>query len=432
MKKINVGLIGFGNIGAGLVKILRDRRKLLIEKTGSEIVIKKICDKDITTRRKGVTLEKGILTNDCRQVLNDPQIDVVVELIGGIHPAKEFIVEALRNGKNVVTANKALLAEEGRELFALARDCGKSIYFEASVGAGIPIIKSLREGLVANTFDSVYGIVNGTSNFILSQMSDNNCTFAQALKEAQARGFAEADPTLDIEGIDSCHKLVILAYLCWGRLVDMTDVHTEGISQIELSDINYAKELGFAIKLLAIGMKENDSLEVRVHPTLIPESHPMAAITGVNNAIYAASDLAGDLLFSGPGAGQLCAASGVVSDLVDLTQAIKAGLFRPTLNIIADRTITRLRKIDDTSSRYYIRLMALDKPGVLAKIAGVLAKFSISIASVTQKERGKSHSVPIVMITHEAKEKNLRAALAIINKMDVVHEKSVAIRIEEV
>jgi homoserine dehydrogenase len=432
MKKVTVGLIGFGTVGAGVVKILRDRKKLLAEKTGTEIVIKKICDKDLSSKRKGVVIEKGILTADCREILHDPQIDIVVELIGGIHPAKEFITEALKNGKNVVTANKALLAEEGKTLFALARDCNKIIHFEASVGAGIPIIKSLREGLVANTFDSVFGILNGTSNFILSQMASQNCTFSQALKEAQSRGFAETNPTLDIEGIDSAHKLVLLMYLCWGKMIDMKDVFTEGISQISLCDINYAREMGFEIKLLAIGKKEGSSLEARVHPTLIPESHPMASVNGVFNAIYCAADLAGDLLFYGPGAGQLCAASGVVSDLVDLTQAIKAGLFRPTLNIIEDKSITQIRKISDTENRYYIRFMAVDKPGVLAKIAGVLAKFGISVASVTQKERGRGHAVPIVMIIHEAKEKNLRTALEIITKMDVIHEKPVAIRIEEV
>jgi homoserine dehydrogenase len=330
-----------------------------------------------------------------------------------------------------VTANKALLAEEGKELFALARDCGKSIYFEASVGAGIPIIKSLREGLVANTFDSVYGIVNGTSNYVLSKMSLDNCSFHAALKEAQEKGFAEKNPTLDIEGIDSCHKLVLLAYLCWGKLVRMQDVFTEGISNISLADVNYAKEMGFEIKLMAIGQKEGRCLEMRVHPTLIPESHPMASVDGVFNAIFVSSDLAGELLFYGPGAGQLCAASGVVSDLVDMTRDIKAGLFRPTLNTIEDKSISDIRKIADTSCRYYVRFMAVDKPGVLAMIAGVLAKYGISIASVTQKQRRKSQSVPIVMITHEAKEKDLRCALDILNKMNLMKEKAVAIRMEE-
>jgi homoserine dehydrogenase len=300
-------------------------------------------------------------------------------------------------------------------------------------GAGIPIIKSLREGLVANTFQSVFGIVNGTSNFVLSKMASDNCSFEQALKEAQAKGFAEANPTLDIEGVDSAHKLVLLTYLCWGRMVEMKDVYTEGISQISLADINYAREMGFEIKLLAIGKKEGTDLEVRVHPTLIPEDHPMATVDGVFNAIYVEADMAGDLLFYGPGAGQFCAASAVVSDLVDLTQNIKAGLFRPVLNSIKDKSITGLRKIEDTDSRYYVRLVTLDKPGVLAKISGIFAKYGISIASVTQKERGRGHAaVPIVMILHEAKEKNLRQALAVIDKTDVIREKTVAIRIEEV
>jgi homoserine dehydrogenase len=431
MKKINIGIIGFGNVGSGVVKILRDRKKLLSEKTGSEIKIKKICDKDILSKRN-VMVDKNLLTRDVKLIIDDPQIDIVVELMGGIHPAKEYIAEALKKGKSVVTANKALLAEEGKELFAQAQDLGKNIYFEASVGAGIPIIKSLREGLVANKFNSIFGIVNGTSNFILSQMSKNNCTFNDALREAKIKGFAEKDPSLDIEGRDSAHKLMLLTYLCFGKLVNLNDVYTEGISYVSLSDINYAKELGFQIKLLAISKREADSLEVRVHPTLIPDTHLLAQVSGVFNAIYVSSDLAGNLLFYGPGAGQFSAASAVVSDLLDLTQDIKAGLFRPTLNIIADKSIKKLRKADEFESRYYIRFMALDKPGVLAKISGVLAKFGISIASVTQKERRKAHFVPIVMILHEAKEKNLRSALEIIDHLNLIKEKSVAIRIEDV
>ena len=431
MKKINVGIIGFGNVGSGVVKILRERKKILSEKIGTEISIKKICDKDLSSKRN-IAVDKSLLTKNPKEIIDDPQIDIVVELVGGIHPAKELILEALKKGKNIVTANKALLAQEGKELFAQASDYGKNIYFEASVGAGIPIIKSLREGLVANKFNSVFGIVNGTSNFVLSEMSKNSCSFSDALREAKIRGFAEKDPTLDIEGIDSAHKLILLTYLCFGRLVNMEEVFIEGISRISTSDINYATELGFEIKLLAIAKREGDSLEVRVHPTFIPESHLLASVTGVFNAIYVSSDLAGNLLFYGPGAGQLSAASAVVSDLVDLTQDIKAGLFRPTLNIFQDPSIKKLRRIEEFESRYYIRFMALDKPGVLAKISGVLAKFGISIASVTQKERRKAHSVPIVMITHEAKEKNLRAALDIIDRMNVIREKSVAIRIEDV
>lgn len=431
MKKINLGLIGFGNVGSGVIKILKDRKTLLSEKIGMEISIKKICDKDITLKRN-VAVDKELLTRDATEIINDPQIDILVELMGGIHPAKEFITEALKKGKNVVTANKALLAEYGQELFALAADKGKNIYFEASVGAGIPIIKALREGLVANKFNSIFGIVNGTSNFILSQMSRNNYSFEEALNEAKKKGFAEKDPTLDIEGIDSAHKLALLTYLAFGRLVNLSDIFIEGISRVSLADINYARELGLEIKLLAIAKKEGDDLEVRVHPTLIPRAHLLASVDGVFNAIYVSSDLAGDLLFYGPGAGQMSAASAVVSDLVDLAQDLKAGMFRPTLNTTVDRSIKRLRKIDDFESRYYIRFTALDKPGVLAKISGILAKYGISIASVTQKERRKAHVVPIVMVIHQAKEKDLRAALSTIDHLDAMKEKSVAIRIEEV
>jgi homoserine dehydrogenase len=431
MKKINVGLIGFGNVGSGVVKILNEKKNFLSDKIGLEINIKKICDKDIVSKRD-TSVNKGLLTRDVKKIIDDPQIDIIVELIGGINPAKDYITAALRKGKNVVTANKALLAQEGQELFAVARDYGKNIYFEASVAAGIPIIKSLREGLVANKFYSIFGIVNGTSNFILSQMSNNNCTFKDALREAQLKGFAEKDPALDIEGIDSAHKLILLTYLCFGRLLNLNDIFVEGISRVSLADVNYAKELGFEIKLLAIAKRESDELEARVHPTFIPKTHLLSSVAGIFNAIYVSCDLVGNILFYGPGAGQLSAASAVVSDLVDLTQDIKAGMFRPTLNIVADKSIKRMRRIDEIESRYYIRFMVLDKPGVLARISGVLAKFNISIASVTQKERRKAKVVPIVMVIHEAKERNLRQALEVIDRLDIIKEKSVAIRMEEI
>jgi len=431
MKKINLGIIGFGNVGSGVMKILRDKKTFLADRIGLEINIRKICDKDIVSRRN-VSIDKQILTKNVLEIINDPHIDIVVELMGGIHPAKEYITAALKKGKNIVTANKALLAQEGRELFAEAADRGKNIYFEASVGAGIPIIKSLREGLVANKFNSIFGILNGTSNFILSQMSHKACTFNYALDEAKRKGFAEKNPALDIEGIDSAHKLILLTYLCFGRFVNLNEVFIEGISRISLADVAYSKELGFEIKLLAIAKKEDDELEVRVHPTLIPRTHLLSLVVGVFNAIYVSSDLAGNLLFYGPGAGQLNAASAVIADVIDLTQDIKAGLFRPTLNIIPDKSIKRLRKTDDFESRYYIRFMAVDKPGVLAKISGILAKFGISIASVTQKERHEERVVPIVMVTHEAREKDLRAALDMIDRLSTIREKSVAIRIEEV
>ncbi len=431
MKKINIGLIGFGNIGCGVVKILQQRRSLLAQKIGIEIVIKKICDKDIA-RKRDVSVDKNLLTRDAGEIINDPQIDIIVELIGGINPAKDFILAALKKGKHVVTANKALLAEHGNELFREAAERGKNIYFEASTGAGIPIIKSIREGLVANKFNCIFGIVNGTSNYVLTQMSKEGCSFANAISAAKAKGFAEKDPTLDIAGIDSAHKLVLLTYLAYGRIVSVKDIFIEGISHISAADIAYAKELGYAIKLLAIAKKKVDELEVRVHPTFLPIKHLLSSVDGVFNAIYVSSDLAGDLMFYGPGAGQLPAASAVVSDIVDLTQDIKAGLFRPTLNSIQDSSIKSLRKIDEFENRYYIRVTAVDKPGVLARISGILAKFGISIASVTQKEKLRAQVVPVVMVTHEVKEKNLRNALKMIDRLTDIKEKSIAIRIEGV
>ncbi len=431
MRKINVGIIGFGNIGCGVVKILGLRKSLLTQKIETEIVIKKICDKDLT-RKRDLVVDKSLLTTDAHEILNDPGIDIVVELMGGINPAKEFILAALRKGKHVVTANKALLAQDGQELFREAAERGKNIYFEASVGAGIPIIKSVKEGLVANKFNSIIGILNGTSNYILTQMSKEDCSFANALSSAKLKGFAEKDPSFDIQGWDSAHKLVLLTYLAFGKIINLKDIFVEGIEHVSAADIAYAQELGYAIKLLAIAKKENDELEVRVHPTLLPKEHLLSSVDGVFNAIYVSSDLAGELMFYGPGAGQLPAASAVVSDIVDLSQDIKAGLFRPTLNSRPDLSIKGLRKIDEFENKYYIHITAVDKPGVLAKISGILAKFGISIASVTQKERLKSQIVPVVMITHEVKEKNLRGALKMIDHLKDIKDKSVAIRIEGV
>ncbi|MCG8432214.1 MAG: homoserine dehydrogenase [Candidatus Omnitrophica bacterium] len=430
MKKINIGLIGFGNVGAGVVRILRERRSLIAERAGFEIDIRRICDKDITTRRK-VKVNKELLTTRAGDIINDPQIDIVVELIGGTQAAGEFISESFKKGKHVVTANKALLAHDGPQVFAQAADRGKSIYFEASVGAGIPLIKSLREGLIANRFSSIYGILNGTSNFVLSRMAAENCSFQSALRDAKSRGFAEANPTLDIEGTDTAHKLVVLTYLTFGKFVPLKDVFVEGIAAVTLSDILYAEQMGYEIKLLAVAKKVHDELEVRVHPTLVPKSHLLSSVDGVFNAIYASCDLAGEMLFYGPGAGQLSAASAVVADIVDLTQDIKAGLFRQTLNIASDKSVRKLRPIKDHVSRYYLRLMVSDEPGVLARIAGILAKYKISIASVSQKERGKSKVVPVVMILHDAREKEFRSALTLINKLKIVKEPAVAVRIED-
>jgi len=430
MKRINVGLIGTGTVGKGVAKILKDRKALLKGKLGVEIFLKKVCDKNPASLQS-LKLPKDRITTRAEDLISDPQIDVIVELIGGINPAKEFIRDSLKSGKYVVTANKALLADSGGELFALAKAKDKSIYFEASVGAGIPIIKSLREGLVANRFNSIYGIVNGTSNYILSQMSQECISFNEALREAKKKGYAEKDPSLDINGIDSAHKLALLVYLAFGRFIPLKEIFVEGISNISSADIEYAKEMDLEIKLLAIAKKQDRELEVRVHPTLIPKKHLLSSVKGVDNAIYVSCDLVGNLLFYGPGAGQLSAASAVVSDLVDLTKDIKAGMFRSSVEILPDKEILKVKKMDDIESRYYIRVMVLDKPGVLATISGVLGRHNISIASVSQKERRRAEFVPIVMITHEAKERDMRVACEKINRLPQVKKNLVAIRIEE-
>ncbi len=431
MRKIYLGLLGFGNVGAGVIKILKSRGSLLRNKIGCDLVLKRICDKNLVSKRD-VAVPRELLTTDANQILNDPNIDIVIELIGGIHPAKEFIEEALRKGKYVVTANKALLAEEGKEIFDLVKRHEKSIYFEASVGAGIPIIKALKEGLSADRFRRIFGILNGTTNFILSEMSERRVDFSQALAQAKRYGFAERDARLDIGGIDSLHKLIVLVYLCFGRLVSLNEVFVDGIQRISLLDVGYAEELGYEIKLLSVAERQADELELRVHPTLIPQEHLLAKVRGINNAIYVSTDLAGDLLFFGPGAGRAAAASAVVSDLQEAALDLQAGLFRRRFFATEDKTIKGLRPIDKSRSRYYIRFMVVDKPGVLAAIAGVLAKFDISIASVTQKERKRAKVVPIVMVVHEVRERDLRLAMKRIGTLKVIKEPPVTIRIEQI
>lgn len=431
MKKIYLGLLGFGNVGSGVAKILKIRKSLLSNKLGYDLVLKKACDKDLASRRE-VSLSREMLTKNASEIINDPQIDIIIELIGGIHPAKEYVIQALDKGKHVVTANKALLAEHGKELFNKALARGKVIYFEASVGAGIPIIKSLREALAGDRFKRIFGILNGTTNFILSSMAKRNLSFSQAMSLAQKYGFAERNASLDTRGIDSLHKLVILVYLCFGQWIRPEEAFVDGIERISLLDIIYAQELGYQIKLLAIAEKDGRELELRVHPTLIPESHLLAQVSGINNAIFVSSDLAGDLLFYGPGAGRMSAASAVISDLQNAALDLQAGLFRKNIFPVEDSTIKQIRPMDKTHSKYYIRFMVIDRPGVLAAISGVLAKFDISIASVTQKVRKKAKTVPIVMVVHEVREKNMRLALKKIESLQVVKEPPIAIRIEQI
>jgi len=398
------------------------------ERTGLDIEIAKICDKDLSSKRC-INVSKRLLTKNPQSVINDKNIDIIAELIGGINPAKDILLGAIKNKKHIVTANKALLATCGRELFKSADKNGVQIYFEGSVGGGIPIVKALREGLVANRINTIYAIINGTSNFILTKMQKENCGLDEALSIAQNMGYAERNPALDISGADSAHKLSILALLGFGSYVNLKDIYTEGIEDIELQDLQYAKDMGYIVKSLAIAKKINNRLEVRVHPTLLKAEHLLSNISGVYNAIYLKSDLIKEALLYGEGAGQFAAASAVVSDIVDLAKIIASGgNSKSMLNFGKD--IKNIKDMQEVVSRYYIRFSAIDRPGVLAAISGVLAKFEISIASVTQKERRKENVVPIVMMTHEALEKNMRKALAIINKLPSIKKKTVAIRVE--
>ena len=428
--KINIGLIGFGSIGSGVANALMDRRDLLLKRTGMDFNLSLVCDKDLLSKRD-VNIPKCMLTKDADKVINDPDIHIVVELIGGIHPAKEIVMKALSKGKHVVTANKLLLASEGMEIFQKAKDLNREIYFEASVAGGVPIIKAIREGMVGNRFSSIFGILNGTSNYILSSMSSEGSTFKAALKEAQLKGYAEKDPTLDIKGLDSCHKLAILSLLAFGKRVDIKDIYVDGIEDISNLDIRYAKELGYVIKLLAIAKRYGDELEVRVHPTLLPSEYLLSSVSGPYNAIFIEADLVGKQLIYGQGAGKLPTSSAVVSDIVDIGYKITCGKNSARVVIPKDTEIKKLRKMDDVVTRYYAHFSAIDKPGVLANIADLLGRHNISIASVVQKERSKAHIVPIVMLTHEAKEKDMQVALSMINKLPAIKNKSVIIRLEK-
>ena len=430
MEKIDIGLVGFGTVGSGVVKVLKTRANLLKKKLGVDIHLRKICD--INLRRKRIVqVSPSLLTRDVKQILDDPQIKIVVELIGGIHPAKEVIIQALKNKKHVVTANKALLAECAEEIFAEAKRNNVNVYFEASVGGGIPIVKSLRESLISNRIDKIYGIVNGTSNYILSQMARENWDFRRALKVARQQGFAEKRTFLDLKGIDSAHKLVILAALGFGRWVSLDKVCIEGITEVSLNDLIYAREAGYTIKLLSIAKCEKNELELRVQPTLIPRRHLLSSVNGIYNAIYVSGDLIGEQVFYGKGAGRFPSASAVISDIADLVDNLRHDAPPAKPKLVYKSNIRRIRKIEEINSRYYIRFMAIDRPGVLAKISGILGQHKISIASVSQKERKRARIVPIVMMTHEASERSLRLALKKIDRLDSIRKKTVAMRVEE-
>ena len=430
MKEIKIGIIGFGTVGAGVVKILQDNAPLIEQRLGGRIRLHKIADIDLE-RDRGVQVSKELLTADAEAVLADPEIAICVELVGGIEPARTFILKAMKMGKHVVTANKALLALHGAEIFAAAQANGVRIGFEASVGGGIPIIRCLREGLVANRIISIFGILNGTSNYILTRMTQEGKGFREILKDAQRLGYAEAEPSLDVEGTDAAHKLAILAALAFGVRADFNDIFVEGIANITPLDIQYSSEFGYRIKLLAIGKGDEGKVELRVHPTMLPAHHLLSTVEGVYNGIYISGDAVGPTMFYGQGAGSLPTGSAVVSDLADLGGDIIKGVKGGNLILpLASSKEGAIKAIDEVTTPYYLRFTALDRPGVLSKISGILGDHEISIASVIQKGRKIKEAVPIVMMTHEAAERNIRQALREIDGLDVIQAKTTLIRVE--
>ena len=428
---VRIGVLGLGTVGAGVVKILQTRRAMLQERAGATLSLAAIADTDLTRPREGLDLRALPLVGDAARVLDDPSIHVVVELVGGLEPARTFILRALAAGKHVVTANKALLAHHGAELYEEARRRGVALGFEAAVAGGIPLIRAVKEGLVANRVLSLAGIVNGTCNYILSKMTDEGLDFSLVLKEAQAHGYAEADPTLDIEGLDSAHKLQILVALAFRTFIDLKHIHTEGITRVTAPDIDYARELGYRIKLLAIAKATDHGVEVRVHPTMIPAASPLAAVAGVFNAIFLTGDAVGDLMFYGRGAGQLPTASAVWSDVLEIARRVAHGIPSLALELPAvGSQPLALTPMDAIRCCYYLRVTAHDRPGVLSRVAGILGDNDISIANVIQKGRGTREAVPVVMLTHEARERDMRAALAAIDALPDVAAATMMIRVE--
>lgn len=432
MKYMNVGLIGFGTVGGGLAEVLLSQQERLQQRSGLFIRLAKVAD--ISVSELPARFSDTVLTDDANELINDPDIDIIVELIGGIEPAKTFVLDAIAAGKHVVTANKALLSQEGKEIFAAAAAKGVEVGFEASVGGGIPLIKGLKEGLVANNILSIMGILNGTANYILTRMSDEGSAFTDVLKDAQDLGFAEADPTYDVEGIDTAHKLAILMTMAYGMNITHKEIVTEGISGIEPIDIEFAREFGCRIKLLAISRNHGEHVEARVHPTMVPDSHLLASINGAYNAVHFTGDMVGNVLLYGQGAGKMPTGSAVAADVVDIARDIAAGSVGrvPSLSYlpenIQDRGVTPL---DQVSCPYYFRITALDKPGVLAAVADVLSRYGISIESVIQKGREENEPVAIVIQTHTAAESAVSAALAEIDALENITAPTVKIRMLE-
>ena len=433
MKKINVGILGCGTVGTGVAKLLLENKDVITRRLGADLNLKYVADIDTETDR-GITFPEGVFTDDAAKVMDDPDVHIIVEMIGGVGIAKTFILKAIENGKHVVTANKALIASYGNTLVEAAYEKGVDFAYEASVGGCMPIIKSLRESLVANRIHAMTGILNGTCNYIMTKITEEHSTFEAALKEAQDEGFAEADPTLDVEGIDTAHKLAIMNSLAYGMKINLDDIYIEGISKITPLDIQFAGEFGYKVKLLAIGKEREKGVEARIHPTMIPFDNPLASISGSLNAVMISADAVGDMMLCGHGAGMMPTGSAVVGDIVDIARNILTSA-KDRIPILSYRpdviTEKKIMPVDEIATYYYFRFAAADKPGVLSMISGILGKYKISIQSVHQKGRKTKGPVPIVMLTHKAREKDVKKALYEISAQKEVCDKPILIRIEE-
>jgi len=429
MKEVKVGVIGCGTVGAGVCKILIEKQSLIASRIGATTILKYVADIDTKTDR-GIHFDENVLISDAFQVIDDPEIDIVIELIGGNTIAKDIILNAIEKGKHVVTANKALLAEEGNALFRAASEKGVNIAFEASIGGCIPIVKTIRESLVGNNIKSITGILNGTCNYILTKITDEGMSFQDALAMAQKNGFAEADPTLDIEGGDTAHKICLLSTLSYGTRVDLSDVYIEGITGITPLDIEFAAEFGYKIKLLAISKALEKSIEVRVHPAMISCDNPLASVHGSLNAVSVTGDSTGEIVLYGYGAGMMPTASAVVSDIVDIARDLVSGAVNRLPSSFPMVSTPSVLPIAELTANYYFRFSAADEPGVLSKISGILGAYGISVKSVHQKGRKNKGPVPIVMLTHKAKESDIQKAISEIDSLDVIDNNTVIIRIE--
>jgi len=432
LKQINVGLVGVGTVGSGVVEILKTHARLLQARVGIPIVLHKVADRDLR-RARALGLKAAQLRSSWEDLANDPDLHVIVELMGGTTAAKRLILSAMQKGKHVVTANKALLSTSGPEIFKMAARQGVDICFEAAVGGGIPILRALREGFVGNEMGSILAIINGTCNYILSEMSEKGGEFSTVLKSAQALGYAEQDPTFDIDGIDAAHKLSLLISIAYGHYLPPQKIFTDGIRAISAFDIECARRFGYSIKLLAIAKKSRQGIQARVHPCMIDLENPLSSVREAYNAILVEGDFVGPSLLYGKGAGQRPTASAVVGDIVEIARNLKAGISYtvpplgyatwPLKNI-------RIEDIQDLETGYYLRFTVTDQPGVLSKIAGVLGKNKISISSVYQQGQKTGKKVPIVVLTHRARERDVQKALQTINRLSSVKEKTVLIRIE--